>query len=63
MAVPKRKISKSARNMRRAHDAIKAVGHVECPNCGEQKLPHHICKACSYYDGREVVSTDTPTSA
>jgi large subunit ribosomal protein L32 len=57
MAVPKKKISSSRRNMRRSHHALKATKHVECPNCGEVKLPHHVCSACGYYDGREVVST------
>jgi len=56
MAVPKKKTSKSARNMRRSHHALKAVGHVECPNCGEPKLPHHVCGSCGHYDGREVVA-------
>lgn len=56
MAVPKKKTSKSRRNMRRAHDALKSVGHVECPNCGEVKLPHHVCGSCGHYDGREVVA-------
>ncbi|HTJ65698.1 MAG TPA: 50S ribosomal protein L32 [Alphaproteobacteria bacterium] len=55
MAVPKKKTSKSRRNMRRAHDAITAVGVIECSNCGELKRPHHICTACGHYDGREVV--------
>lgn len=56
MAVPKKKTSKSKRNMRRAHDSIKSMGHTECPNCGELKLPHHMCNKCGYYKGREVVS-------
>ncbi len=42
MAVPKKKISKSRRNMRRAHDALKGVSGQECPKTGELKLPHHI---------------------
>jgi large subunit ribosomal protein L32 len=54
MAVPKRKKSPSRRNMRRSHHALKPVGLIECPNCGEQKLSHHICAACGYYDGRQV---------
>ena len=57
MAVPKKKISKSRRDMRRAHEALSSAAHVECPNCGETKRPHHICSACGYYDGREVVGT------
>ena len=54
MAVPKHKVSKSKRNMRRAHDALSSNASAECPNCGELKRPHHICAACGYYDGREV---------
>ena len=56
MAVPKRKVSPSRRNMRRAHDALKTSAHLECSNCGELKRPHHICGACGHYDGREVVA-------
>ncbi|MGC9954678.1 MAG: 50S ribosomal protein L32 [Rhizomicrobium sp.] len=54
MAVPKRKKSPSRRNMRRSHDRLAPTSHNECPNCGEQKRPHHICAACGHYDGREV---------
>ena len=54
MAVPKKKISKSRRNMRRSHDALKAGAHVECPNCGELKRPHPVCGHCGHYDGREM---------
>ncbi|MEM7221358.1 MAG: 50S ribosomal protein L32 [Pseudomonadota bacterium] len=58
MAVPKTKISKSRRNQRRAHDALPSAGYLECPNCGELKRPHHVCAACGYYDGREVVKVE-----
>lgn len=54
MAVPKRKTSPSRRNMRRAHHAIKGKTGMECPNCGSQKRPHHVCSSCGYYDGRAV---------
>ncbi len=57
MAVPKKKISKSRRDMRRAHHALKPASHEECPNCGELKRPHHVCAACGHYDGREIVKT------
>jgi large subunit ribosomal protein L32 len=56
MAVQQNRKTRSKRNMRRAHDALKAVSSNECPNCGELKLPHHVCGVCGYYDGREVVS-------
>ncbi len=55
MAVPKKKTSKSRRNMRRSHDALVGAAHAECPNCGELKRPHHVCASCGHYDGREVV--------
>jgi large subunit ribosomal protein L32 len=58
MAVPKKKTSKSRRNMRRSHDALKGSAHVECANCGELKRPHHVCGSCGYYDGREVVGSE-----
>ena len=55
MAVPKRKVSKSRRNMRRSHHRLRTVNLGECPNCGELKLAHHICQACGHYNGREVI--------
>ncbi len=58
MAVPKSKISKSRRNMRRAHDTISADAYQRCSNCGELKRPHHVCSYCGYYDDREVVAVD-----
>ncbi len=56
MAVQQNRKTRSKRNMRRAHDALKAVASAECANCGEPKLPHHVCGACGHYDGREVVA-------
>jgi large subunit ribosomal protein L32 len=57
MAVPKSKISKSKRNMRRSHDALTISAYDECANCGELKLPHHVCGACGHYNDREVIDT------
>ncbi|MGO8868228.1 MAG: 50S ribosomal protein L32 [Alphaproteobacteria bacterium] len=59
MAVPKRKKSKSRRDMRRSHHALAAATYVECQNCGELMRPHHVCPACGQYRGREVVGTET----
>jgi ribosomal protein L32 len=44
MAVPKRKTSPSKRNMRRSHHALTPTKFQECPNCGELKLPHNLCR-------------------
>lgn len=56
MAVPKKKKSKSRRDMGRSHDALTSAARAECSNCGELKRPHHVCGACGHYDGREVVA-------
>jgi large subunit ribosomal protein L32 len=56
MAVPQNRVTKSRRNMRRAHDALVAANPAECPNCGELKRPHHVCAACGHYADREVVA-------
>jgi large subunit ribosomal protein L32 len=61
MAVPKKKTSKSRRNMRRSHHALPPSSYTECSNCGELKRPHHVCGACGYYDGREVMAVATAT--
>ena len=61
MAVPKSKITKSKRNMRRSHDALVAGNPAECANCGELKRPHHVCGACGHYGSREVVATTVAT--
>lgn len=54
MAVPKKKVSVSRRNNRRSHHALGAPSLTECPNCGETKLPHHVCSSCGFYRDREV---------
>lgn len=55
MATPRKKVSKSKRNMRRSHLAVTPVNAVVCPNCGDSKLPHHVCKTCGTYNGRQVL--------
>lgn len=41
--------SKGRKGRRRAHDAIKAVDTLSCPNCGSRKLPHRACGDCGYF--------------
>ena len=56
MAVPQNRVTRSRRNMRRAHDALVAGNPNECSNCGELKRPHHVCPSCGHYHDREVVA-------
>jgi large subunit ribosomal protein L32 len=53
MAVPKRKTSKSVRNMRRSHHALDKVNAVEDKTSGELKRPHHVSPD-GFYKGRKV---------
>ena len=54
MAVPKRKVSKSRRDKRRATHALESVRVNTCPQCNSPKLPHRVCPTCGTYKGREV---------
>ncbi|RMF92427.1 MAG: 50S ribosomal protein L32 [Candidatus Schekmanbacteria bacterium] len=59
MAVPSRKTSRTRRDKRRSHDALKAPQYTLCPQCQEPKLPHRVCRNCGYYKGKEVVKIET----
>lgn len=55
MAVPKKKISKSKRNSRRAHDGINKISISFDSVTGEPKLPHHISLKDGYYNGKQLI--------
>ena len=55
MAVPKSKISKSKRDMRRAHDSLKSDAYVEDKVTGELHRPHHIDLKTGMYGGKQVL--------
>ena len=55
MAVPKKKTSKSKRNMRRSHDALKPVNVIIDKDTGEYRLPHHIDKSSGFYNSKQIV--------
>ena len=55
MAVPQRRTSKTRKRKRRTHFKITAPGMVVCPNCGEMKLTHRVCKECGHYNGRMII--------
>ncbi len=62
MAVPKRRTSKSKRDMRRAHQKIEATALTACSQCGERKLPHHVCPNCGTYKGRTIIEKEAQLS-
>jgi large subunit ribosomal protein L32 len=56
MAVPKKKTSKSKRNQRRSHHALKVANVVVDQTTGEFKLSHHISLKDGFYNGRQVIT-------
>ncbi len=56
MIAPKKKVSKQRKHMTRSSVwKLEMPGMVKCPNCGEYVLSHRVCKACGYYDGKQVL--------
>lgn len=59
MAVPKRKVSKARRDRRRSSTwKIDMPELTKCPHCGEFVLNHRVCKACGYYNGKEIIKKE-----
>ena len=55
MAVPKSKISKSKRNMRRSHSAINLLNIIEDKNSGEPRLSHQLDMSTGIYNGKQII--------
>ncbi len=55
MAVPKSKITKSRRGMRRSHDRLAASTYIEDADSGELRRPHHIDLKSGMYRGRQIL--------
>ncbi|MBW4436235.1 MAG: 50S ribosomal protein L32 [Pleurocapsa minor GSE-CHR-MK-17-07R] len=53
--LPKKKISPSRRNKRRAHDALTLKQLAKCETCGAYHLAHHVCMKCGSYRGVTVL--------
>ena len=67
-ALPKRKISKRRRDIRRGADKLMAPVLSTCQKCGARKLPHFKCPNCGHYgklekqeSSQKAVETKKPT--
>ena len=60
MAVPKRKTSKSKRNMRRSHDALRLINIIEDKESGEPRLSHKLDISTGVYKGNQIVTKKIP---
>lgn len=58
MAVPKKRTSRSKRNMRRSHDALTLPNGVICIKCSALRLRHRACGECGYYKGRWIKGSE-----
>ena len=63
MWAPFRKVSKTRKRMRRAHNALEAKTVTTCPNCKEVIKPHRVCKACGNYKGKQVIEVESEKQA
>lgn len=59
MAVPKKKTSKSKRNMRRSHDALSKINVIVDKDTGEYRLPHHMDASSGSYNNKKIVVEKT----
>lgn len=57
MGVPKRKVSKSRRDMRSANKGLQPNPIGVCSNCSAPALPHYVCQECGYFRGEKVLRT------
>lgn len=61
MPVPKRKTSKSRRDMRQSNKFIRPQTFDVCNEggCKHPMLPHRVCEACGMYNGVQVLAKKT----
>ena len=62
MAVPKRKTSKSKRDMRRSHDALKSINIIEDKESGEPRISHRLDLSTGIYNGRQIIKKKESSS-
>lgn len=55
MPVPKKRLSRSNQNARRANWKALPFSAAACPACGAPRLSHTVCGVCGFYRGRIAV--------
>lgn len=59
MAVPRAKTSKARTKRRQSINMrLAAPSLVECGNCGNLVMSHHVCPKCGFYRGRQVMTPE-----
>ena len=62
MAVPKRKTSRSKRDMRRSHDSLKFINIVEDKESGEPRISHRLDLSTGMYNGKQIIKKKESSS-
>lgn len=57
MPLPKRRHSRARGRKRRTHWKLQPPAVVECNQCHQPKLSHHICPNCGFYKDVEVIAS------
>lgn len=52
---PKKRHSRQRQGKRRASIALSLSSLQFCQNCGSAILSHIVCKACGFYNGKQVL--------
>jgi large subunit ribosomal protein L32 len=55
MAVPRKKVTRMKRGMRRSADTLRAPTYIEDSDSGERRRPHHIDLKTGKYKGRQIL--------
>lgn len=64
MPNPKKKHTRSRRDMRRSHNSgVELPQLVECPNCKAMRLPHNVCPSCGFYKDHVVATPKAKAQA
>lgn len=53
--LPKRRHSSARQAQRTRALKVASVTLTKCPHCQELRVPHRVCPACGYYDGKPVI--------
>ena len=61
--VSRMRVTKGHTANRRSHHGLVAPRLSTCSNCGEYHMRHHVCQACGFYRGAQVITVKAKTKA
>lgn len=57
---PKKKHSTQRKGKRRASIKLSVSMGNACKNCGAMNPAHRVCKACGFYNGKQIMKVNAP---